>query len=183
MVGNGANTAGRNPPFCCISRRLLAIDTLIFAIRRTLSLYFPRHTFSRGVSSTVPLSMLCAHSHSALIRSASAYSSMTFRSFVFFVLLSIWRQTTCLFTRPDIARMTVVPTRQPFCTRPPRIVRPRRQLWDFAHCVVQRYTSTDTSRGESSWNEEWRSAHDYCYFWHIANPPLLPHDFPCEMRS
>ena len=81
MVANGANNAGRNPPpCCCISRRLLDMDNLLFAIRRSLSLYFLRRTFSRGVSRTVPLRMLCAHSHSALIRSASACSSKAFRS-------------------------------------------------------------------------------------------------------
>ena len=98
------------------------MDNLLFAIRRSLSLYFFRRTYSRGVSRTVPLSMLCAHSHSALIRSASAYSSMAFRSFVFFVLLSIWRQRTCLFMRPDIARLTVVPTRHPFCIHDLRLI-------------------------------------------------------------
>ena len=62
MVANGANNAGRNPPpCCCISRRLLDMDNLLFAIRRSLSLYFLRRTFSRGVSRTVPLRMLCAH--------------------------------------------------------------------------------------------------------------------------
>ena len=119
MVANGANNAGRNPPpCCCISRRLPDMDNLLFAVRRSLSLYFLRRTFSCGVSRTVPLSMLCAHSHSALIRSASAYSSMAFRSSVFFVLLSIRRQRTCLSTRLDIARLTVVPTRHPLYTRP-----------------------------------------------------------------
>ena len=119
MVAKGANNAGRNPPpFCCISRRILDIDNLLFAIRRGLSLYFLRRTFSRGVIRTVHLSMLCAHSHSALMRSGSAYSSMAFRSFLFFVLFSIRRQRTCLFTRPDIARLTVVPTRHSFYTRP-----------------------------------------------------------------
>ena len=60
--------------------------------------------------------MLCAHSHRTLIR--SAYSSMPFLSFVCFVLFSIWRQRTCLFTRPDTTRLTIVPTRHPFYTRP-----------------------------------------------------------------
>ena len=93
------------------------MDNLLFAIRRSLFLYFLRRTFSPGVNRTVPLSMLCAHSHSALIRSASAYSSMAFLSFVFFVLFSICRQRTCLFTRPDIVRLTVAPTRHPFYMR------------------------------------------------------------------
>ena len=47
--------------------------------------------------------------------------------------------------------------------RRPRIVHPRGQLWDFAPCVVQRYT---TSRRVTSWFEEWRSAHGYLYVWH-----------------
>ena len=93
------------------------MDNLLFAIRRSLFLYFLRRTFSPGVNRTVPLSMLCAHSHSALIRSASAYSSMAFLSFVFFVLFSICRQRTCLFTRPDIVRLTIAPTRHPFYMR------------------------------------------------------------------
>ena len=118
VVANGANNAGRKPPLCCISRRLLDTDNLLFTSRRSLFLYFLKRTFSCGVSRTVPLSILCAHSHRALIRSASACSSMAFRSFVFFVLLSIWRQRTCLFRRLDIARLTVVPRRHPFYTRP-----------------------------------------------------------------
>ena len=65
-----------------------------------------QRTFSRGVNRTFHLSMLCTHSHRAVIISASAYSSVAFLSFVFFVLFSIWRQSTCLFTRPDIARLS-----------------------------------------------------------------------------
>ena len=77
MVVKGANNAARTPPpFCCISRRILDMDNLLFAIRRSLSLYFLGRTLSRGVSGMVPLNMLCAHSHGALIRSASAYSNI-----------------------------------------------------------------------------------------------------------
>ena len=78
---------------------------------------FLRRTFSRGVNRTGPLSMLCAHSHNALIISASAYSSMAFLSYVCFVLFSICRQITCLFTQPDIARLTVASTRHPMYRR------------------------------------------------------------------
>ena len=121
MVANGANNAGRHPPFCCITRRLLYKDNLISAISGSLSLYFLRRTFSSGVNRTEYLSLFCAHLRRAFIRSASPrrlYSSMAFLSFVLLVLFSISRQRTCLFTRPDIAQLTVVSTRNPFYTRP-----------------------------------------------------------------
>ena len=79
------------------------MDNVLFAIRRSLFLYFLRRTFSPGVNRTVPLSMLD--------------TSMGFLSFVLFVLFSICRQITCLFTRPDIVRLTVAPTCRPFYMR------------------------------------------------------------------
>ena len=62
VVAKGANNDGRNLPFCCISRRLLDKDNLVFAIKRSFSLYFLRRT---------------------LIRSVSAFFSMAFLSFIF----------------------------------------------------------------------------------------------------
>ena len=133
------------------------MGNLLFAIRRSLFLYFLRRTFSRGVNRTVPLSMLCAHSHSALIRSGSAYSSMAFLSFVFFVLFSICRQRTCLFTRPDIARLTVASTRHPIYRRSKvdresahRPSQPNRQ-WRgrLQHCIRRLTQSTHDDEFEA----------------------------------
>ena len=56
-----------------------------------------------GISRTVPLRMLCAHSEIALISSASAYSSIAFLSFALCVLFNICRQSTCLFTSLDMS--------------------------------------------------------------------------------
>ena len=103
LDAKGASNAGRKPPFCCRIRRFRATDVFLFTMLCRSVLYLRRRTFSCGVSRTVPLRMLCAHSQRALISSASAYSSIAFLSFALCVLFNICRQSTCLFTSLDMS--------------------------------------------------------------------------------
>ena len=105
----GANKADRKPPFCCRIRRLLVTAVFLLAMARRSDVFLCRRTFSRGVNRTVPVRILCAHSQSALISSASAYSRIAFLSFVLCVLFNSCRQRTCLFTSLDISLCSTPP--------------------------------------------------------------------------
>ena len=82
----------------------LPITTLCSSV-----LYLHRPTLSCGVSRTIPLRMLCAHSQRALISSASAYSSIALLSstsaYKVLVYSPVW---TCRCIRRNLYGMTIV---------------------------------------------------------------------------
>ena len=92
------------------------MDNLLFAIRCSLFLCFLRRTFSPGVNRTVLV--CCAHTRttrlSDLRRRIRVWPSLALCSSSCSASAD---KTTCLFTRPDIVRLTVAPTRHPFYMR------------------------------------------------------------------